>query len=683
MSFRLWTGVVLACLALPGCGPQSPDAPGSSAQAAPRDETAWREMEAIERREWAHPKDSDTALRAIQERVTAGSAEQLQAFTLRLTIAVRTHHSEHYEYLMRELEQWPDGPLRRAADIELASARASMMRERGDLRSARKALPTINADTDAQVPPLVLLRAYGVQATILAETSAADRAIASGLEALRLAEQSGSVWRRVDARNELAWCYWRAQQFDKAREANAQAIREGQSDPSPALMFRLYNNRGIFFAEDPDRSIAQRSDTAALSFARQSGDATLLARAVGNSSDYYLRTGNFRRALELAGEGLELARSSGDAEAEIVSLLNQGEARIGLHQLREGKQESLQALAMLESRGSLRYAAEYGLEFGNALEAAGDYAGAIEALLNYRRQISQLMQDDTRKAILEAQEQFEDQRRAREMDLLNRDNRLAAEQLRAQGLETRLWLALAGCVTVSALLLALAYHRVRRTNRALAATNHSLKLLSERDPLTGLSNRRHLQAAIKVLARSGTINGSLFLVDIDHFKRINDQYGHSAGDAVLVEVARRLRAASREEDLIVRWGGEEFLIVVGSPSPLFARDLAQRVLDQISVTPVAHERHAIAVTASLGYASFPLQPHGLELPWERAIDLVDTLMYMAKARGRNRACGVDSVDARNVDELRELSAGLGTASEQGRVVLDTLHGPERFLPQEA
>ena len=133
-----------------------------------------------------------------------------------------------------------------------------------------------------------------------------------------------------------------------------------------------------------------------------------------------------------------------------------------------------------------------------------------------------VLRDETRKLLLEAQERQDAEQRARDIELLNRDNALKAEQLHQHNLALMLWAALGGCVFVSLGLLYQAFRRVRRTNEQLAHSNASLKRQSETDPLTGLANRRHFQAAIKSLSSGEGLAASVFLVDIDHFKRIND-----------------------------------------------------------------------------------------------------------------------------------------------------------------
>jgi diguanylate cyclase (GGDEF)-like protein len=175
----------------------------------------------------------------------------------------------------------------------------------------------------------------------------------------------------------------------------------------------------------------------------------------------------------------------------------------------------------------------------------------------------------------------------------------------------------------------------------------------------------------------------MLLIDIDHFKRINDQHGHAAGDAVLVDVARRLRGALRDQDLTVRWGGEEFLIVVEGLPQGEVEALAQRLLLAIGGTPVvldASGSQRLTVTASIGFAVFPIEPARLPLSWERAIDLVDTAMYLAKAHGRNRAYGVRALHEEEGAAATAQPGRLESAWRDGRADLTHLQGPQAVAP---
>src|SRR5690606_7256078 len=162
------------------------------------------------------------------------------------------------------------------------------------------------------------------------------------------------------------------------------------------------------------------------------------------------------------------------------------------------------------------------------------------------------------------QEQFKARERAAQIDTLRQDNAVKDDELRHRGLvQTAASLGAALALFLCAGVLWL-YRKSVRTGRRLAELNDELAYRSAHDPLTGLFNRRSFQDRMR--SRTGEAAPRLgsadcfTLLDIDHFKRINDEYGHATGDAVLVEVGRRLRSAMRESDMVLRWGGEEFLV---------------------------------------------------------------------------------------------------------------------------
>jgi diguanylate cyclase (GGDEF)-like protein len=153
---------------------------------------------------------------------------------------------------------------------------------------------------------------------------------------------------------------------------------------------------------------------------------------------------------------------------------------------------------------------------------------------------------------------------------------------------------------------------------------------ARRDPLTGAYNRRWFEEAIDEELRAGT-NVCLVLLDLDHFKRVNDRYGHAAGDAVIVETVRRLSARVRAADGVVRWGGEELavlLVGVGDGTDLAAR--AEELRCAIGDEPFVVDGRAIGVTASAGAAT-------LEADADSLVRAADAALYDAKRAGRNRA----------------------------------------------
>ena len=189
------------------------------------------------------------------------------------------------------------------------------------------------------------------------------------------------------------------------------------------------------------------------------------------------------------------------------------------------------------------------------------------------------------------------------------------------------------------------------TQRLLVSSQAQLRVQSERDPLTNLANRRHFLSVMQTTRALGRgesgFDGALLLVDIDHFKHVNDGHGHAAGDLVLCEVAKRLNEAVRGDDLVVRWGGEEFLVLALQVPAEQVELLAERVLRFIGDPPVMVQGAPVRVTVSIGYARFPLPPNTLPVAWEQAINLADMALYTAKNQGRNRAVGIVAAQARS------------------------------------
>ena len=155
------------------------------------------------------------------------------------------------------------------------------------------------------------------------------------------------------------------------------------------------------------------------------------------------------------------------------------------------------------------------------------------------------------------------------------------------------------------------------------------------DGLTGVYLRRYfdecLAKAVET-ATAGTRGFTLLMIDIDHFKRVNDTYGHPAGDAVLRGVAARLRAAVRDEDLVARYGGEEFAVILAIGDKARAQQIAERVRKTVAKGPIEAEHHSIEVTISIGLAAY--EP-GLDDPG-LVVTVADSALYRAKSTGRNR-----------------------------------------------
>ena len=551
---------------------------------------------------------------------------------------------------------------------------------------ALSALPTLAAgcpgapEADAGQPAACDYRSAWRALQILEWRAASQgltvTATAYAQRALALAEWAGDVRRRIPNLGALAMFAQLRGERELADRLAAQMRR--LADQTEDLTVRataadleaqLANLRG-------DAPAVMRLRDEALALAALAQAPRLQARLLINLSDAYLRIGRSADALRAAERALTTVRRYNDLRAERVLAINAGLAKVGLGRIAEGKHDLELVLELWRQSGETGRQASVLQQFGEALAAAGDARGALELYHRERRLSAELMRANRSIALKELQARNDTEARQRDIELLARNNALKTEELANRDLQQRIWWLLAAVMLLAIVLVAILYRRVRETHQRLAASHLQLQAQSERDPLTNLANRRHFQAVMTQLCRSGGFDGALLLVDIDHFKHVNDLHGHAAGDEVLVEVARRLNDAVRSDDLVVRWGGEEFLILAPRAAPEQADQMAARVLTAIGQTPVVAGAQALRITASIGYARFPLPPYGAEVPWEQAVNLVDMALYTAKNQGRNRAVGIVSSTAATPEALRVVEAEFDRAWHDNQVTLLQTPGPE-------
>ena len=237
-------------------------------------------------------------------------------------------------------------------------------------------------------------------------------------------------------------------------------------------------------------------------------------------------------------------------------------------------------------------------------------------------------------------------------------------------------LALGAALAIAALMARATHADFREKNAALTCAYKVIEEASLTDPLTGLRNRRFLEqqldADISLCVRryeqwrsqpGGTmpVDADLvfFMVDIDHFKVLNDTHGHAAGDRVLAQMRQRLQQAFRESDYLVRWGGEEFLVVARGTRRSEAVSIAERI--RRAVGGQAFELDGglqLLKTCSVGFACFPFLPdRPRELGWAEVVEVADQALYMAKHAGRDTWVGLESGDATGGEAVRQWLAG--------------------------
>jgi diguanylate cyclase (GGDEF)-like protein len=500
--------------------------------------------------------------------------------------------------------------------------------------------------------------------------------------AASMARQYAQPIQTVMAFNALAQLYDSMKEYDKGFEALDEALKVADQTNSPSRLAGLKITEYGLAIDSNQPKRALNAALAALVLERKIGAHRMIPTALVNLSDSYLKARDYRNAMTYANQAIDAAHPLHDDDTEATAQVNLGQAYLGMGRLADGKRSFEAGLAVFEKNGDKPQLQDVMMEYGLALERAGDMAGAVEAYHRERKLSNELFETRRQKAVLELQGKYEADKKEKQIELLRRENQVKSAEIDNRRLQQRVWWLLVVVFALASVIVAILYRKVRHANAQLQVKNHELKQQSSRDPLTSLFNRRHFQEFMRTnvpLEKRGAVAaedivGALFLLDVDHFKHVNDTYGHAAGDAVLTMISEKLREILRETDMIVRWGGEEFLAFLPAVPRNGVDEIARRLLAGISAHTIDYQGHPISVNVSIGFAPFPLSPGEHPLPWERAVNLVDMALYMAKGHGRNRAYGVRGFANFGDTSMEQIEQDLESAWRAGFVDLTVVLG---------
>jgi diguanylate cyclase (GGDEF)-like protein len=411
----------------------------------------------------------------------------------------------------------------------------------------------------------------------------------------------------------------------------AQDISRVHGHEDPLLAYNRALNY-IRWGRDDD---ASKELERAASAARRADNKLVGYRVASERAGIMVRAGQGATAQRSLQQVLEAQRTLPDPAGESTSLVHlsaaqlaQGDAAGALRNARAAEQLALQPGFRLERGAAM--AAQV-----KAYRALGTSGEALAIALRLHRIEIDALRDYNLQGLARLS-RLQDAANAREVERLRHESEMQALSL-ANTRRLRNW-ALSGLFLLVAVGGAFALLQRR--------SNAQLRRLSRVDGLTGLMNRRAASSRLDSrLGEGGTsadVRGVVLLIDVDHFKSINDRYGHAAGDRVLVALSERLKSFCRPDDIVSRWGGEEFMIAC----PRITLEQAQRVAERLRAvaadTRVAiSETESVALTISIGFAPFPF--HGNALPaetWQDAIRLADRALYAAKDSGRDAWVGV-------------------------------------------
>jgi diguanylate cyclase (GGDEF)-like protein len=471
----------------------------------------------------------------------------------------------------------------------------------------------------------------------------AAAALDAALNAARLATATGRPVAQLRSLKRLSSVNMLRRDFRAALGHLDEAMRHARALDRPYDIVTILVDQSYAHASLRDRPRQFAALREALSLARRLGAADVELTALNNLAHYYNgdpSTHAQARAHALAGE--RLARRLGDTVMVAFTRVNRGVAMVHLGEVEAGLALAREGVATVRAAGLPLETADLLEQLSIACEAAGRPGEAIAALREQLGLLEQIAQRQHDSAAQELQSRFEAERRALEIERLQVQQQRDAAAATTQGLQQRLWAVAALALTLAGVLTARGLVQVRRRSRRLQDANARLDVQARRDALTGAFNRRHAEQR---LAQPQPEPLGLVLLDVDHFKQVNDRHGHAAGDAVLQAVAERLQAGLRGSDALVRWGGEEFLLLLPGCSNGLLPGPVERALARLGERPVTlPDGQPLRVTASAGAVCWSAASGE---PWQAALQRADDALYAAKQAGRNRGlCVAGAADAR-------------------------------------
>jgi diguanylate cyclase (GGDEF)-like protein len=561
------------------------------------------------------------------------------------------------------------------------------LRDAGQFDAAIAKLDDIAKVVKGSTKPENLMRLEISYGAIYQSASKFEQALGHYLEALRLTDQLSQRKSLAKIRRlaTLASLYLIMQNPEQTLIVTNDALALSSEVDSPRLIASLRQNQAMALGDLTRYPEALVAYERALKAAQDANIPKMEALILSNMADLHLRTHNFAQAESTARKALAKAEFVQDETSIFNAKANIGFALGGQGKISQAMVFLLPVLKHSRDLGDKADVEATVGEISRMYEHAKMYKEALEYTREQQKLSNELFRTDRSKTVAALQEQFDADQRKKQIELLARENQIKDADIKNSRLQQIVTLLGAMLTIMGGFFIYMLYRKVKQTNQRLEEVNQQLEFHSVRDPLTGLYNRRSFLEMMKVRSedtspeRREDDNASpdcLIIMDIDHFKHINDTWGHSAGDAVLVEVAKRLRSAVRDSDMTLRWGGEEFLIYAPKTQPALLMSLVDRVLKVIGSTPVLVGNNAIPVTVSAGYISLPFSgvPESA-CNWEKAMQLADMALYMGKVNGRNRAYGLLSLLVPYEQALPELERDFSAAIKQGMIEIAIITGP--------
>lgn len=446
-----------------------------------------------------------------------------------------------------------------------------------------------------------------------------DLALENTLRALRLYEDIGDEQGIAASLSTVGTVYLNLDRFERAMQTYETALELAERMGDQNRVGILLSNLGTTAIGMERPGHALEYFERALVLLQENGSQLDVLTALGNIASAQRRLGRFDEALAVNAEIIGIATEIdsrirlGDAHTDTADIL----ISLGRYDAARQNLDYAIDLARRENLKRIEHEAEF--QLSRLLEKQGNYREALEHLRRHDTLRKNIFDERLAETTAQLQQKYESEKREAEIQ----SNEL---QLEIERSTRNFFVVLSALVLFLALSFFLLYRSKRRQNVML-------KKVAGSDPLTGLSNRR---AMLEALERENDFIGrgdsppSIALIDVDHFKSVNDRFGHAEGDRVLTRVAHCIRESVREDDMVARWGGEEFLVLMPSCSIDDAVRSAERIRQRLTGLNLLGVGDRGAITVTIGVSELQ-ESESIGAFIKRA----DMALYRGKSAGRN------------------------------------------------
>ncbi|EPX4140492.1 tetratricopeptide repeat-containing diguanylate cyclase [Vibrio vulnificus] len=551
--------------------------------------------------------------------------EHIYTLLIKREIAKTQQSQERVDQLTGQLEQFASQRKMAWLSAQLIIEKAGRELKQGQFDEGLKHVELGMAMANENGADFLLLEGFNTLGILYNATNQLKRSQLAFYQGLELSERfpkSAFIGRYL---NNLGLLYVHLEQWDKALDflQRAETFYEaiGVTQPNRQLVILL--NQSFVYQQLKQKEQAKAAYDRALRYFGENTSTYYRILKLKSEARLYLLDEEFERAIDVAIACVKLDANNTYPLQNGICTYIQAEGYLAGKQLDAAQRAVDSAIATFEHLQHARWTIRAHLLRANILEAKGQHAEALSLYKKYYAQEKQQIIGE----VHALQTSFEVQEVAKERDLYEAQNQLRELERSLNEQRQRIlmiWIVIVG------LLLLLGVRRMA----IIRKHNLHLQTLSYVDPLTGANNRRFFQREIEtpsLLNRAQLYR--IVLVDLDWFKSINDTHGHEIGDFVLVETAKRIKQQLASDELFVRWGGEEFLLVLKNDDDLPLR--LQKLVESIRTSAYQLKGKSYNITISVG-ASEPCGLNELKNSSD-AFVTADMCLYQAKSLGRDRA----------------------------------------------